>query len=99
MDFGPLSKVCNSTYRFSSKKVKRFFGYFRAIKFFFKFQVLWEDNWKRCCSIGMEPIILEVESELECLSNAAKGEYHFYTDLRIGEDGNFKCYGWITFLE
>jgi len=35
-------------------------------------KVSWEDNWKKCCSIGMKPIVLETFQEQLCLENMTK---------------------------
>jgi hypothetical protein len=47
-------------------------------------QVTWEQNWKTCCSLGMEPLFLESLRELQCLTNVTKngtwkGNYNYWT--------------------
>jgi hypothetical protein len=46
--------------------------------------VTWEQNWKTCCSLGMEPLLLESLTELKCLTNVTKignwtGNFNYWT--------------------
>jgi hypothetical protein len=65
--------------------------------------VTWEQNWKTCCNLGMEPLLLDNVKELKCLSNVTKngtwtGNFNYWTggtqkDCReswswCGRDGN-----------
>jgi hypothetical protein len=44
-------------------------------------QGTWDQNYKKCCSLGMTPIAFETISELECLSNLTKSWFLPYSDL------------------
>jgi hypothetical protein len=35
-------------------------------------QGTWDQNYKKCCGLGMTPIAFETIAELECLSNLTK---------------------------
>jgi hypothetical protein len=44
----------------------------------------WEQNRQTCCSLGMEPLLIENAWELECLSNTTKngtwnGNFNYWT--------------------
>jgi hypothetical protein len=47
-------------------------------------QMNWEQNRLTCCSLGMEPLLIENARELECLSNLTKkgtwnGNFNYWT--------------------
>jgi hypothetical protein len=47
-------------------------------------QVSWERNWQTCCSLGMEPLLIESAKELKCLSDVTKngtwtGNFNYWT--------------------
>jgi hypothetical protein len=44
----------------------------------------WEQNWQTCCSLGMEPLLIESAKDLKCLSNVTKnsiwsGNFNYWT--------------------
>jgi hypothetical protein len=46
--------------------------------------VTWEQNWQTCCSLGMEPLIIESTKELKCMSNLTTigtwgGNFNYWT--------------------
>jgi Lectin C-type domain len=44
-------------------------------------QATWEQNFHKCCSMGLKPIVFETQMELECLGNYTKSVKIFVLGL------------------
>jgi Lectin C-type domain len=58
----------------------------------------WEQNRLTCCSLGMEPLLIENARELECLSNLTKngtwtGNFNYWTSGKNKVTGNWSWCG------
>jgi Lectin C-type domain len=58
----------------------------------------WKQNWLTCCSLGMEPLVIENRRELDCLSNVTKngtwtGNFNYWTSGTKKNLGNWSWCG------
>jgi Lectin C-type domain len=56
----------------------------KLMNFIINGKVTWELNWQTCCSLGMEPLVIDSLKELKCLSNVTKngtwtGNFNYWT--------------------
>jgi hypothetical protein len=52
-------------------------------------QVTWEDNWKLCCSLGMQPLTFDSLDNMQCLINILNGLYRIRVETKLKP--RYKC--------
>jgi hypothetical protein len=54
-------------------------------------KVTWEENWAKCCSLGMKPIVFETAEELHCFNNLSQnGDLESWLSIINIEYGTFQ---------
>jgi hypothetical protein len=48
------------------------------------YQATWAQNYQKCCSMGLKPIVFETKTELECLGNFTKSAKKNITNIADG---------------
>jgi len=88
-NFGVWLETCGETYLFGNKPVgmlpKKILKTITTYDYFFNIaRFPGEENWQTCCSLGMEPLLINSVQELKCLSNLTqngtwKGNSNYWT--------------------
>jgi hypothetical protein len=74
--------ICGSSYFFGNTLASLYFIWESRFALF-EWQGTWEQNFQKCCSMGLTPIVFETTAELSCLSNITKSNKHKNCNLII----------------